>query len=82
MYIQPSFWNAVLEKISWTDSVRNEEVLHGAKKDRNILHKIKSRNANWIGYILRRNCLTKHIIERKIRGNKKGKEGRRRRCKR
>jgi hypothetical protein len=30
-----------MEKISWTDRVRNEEVLHSVKEERNILHKIK-----------------------------------------
>jgi len=33
-----------------------------------ILHAVKSRKANWIGHILCRNCLQKHIIEGKIRG--------------
>jgi hypothetical protein len=28
-------------EISWTDSVKNEEVLHRAKEERNILHTIK-----------------------------------------
>jgi hypothetical protein len=35
-------------------------------KERNILRTIKRRKAKWIGYMLRRNCLLKHIIERKI----------------
>jgi hypothetical protein len=35
-----------MEKISWTDRVRNEEVLHRVKEERNILHKIKRRKAN------------------------------------
>jgi hypothetical protein len=30
-----------MEKISWTDGVRNEEVLHRVKEERNILHTIK-----------------------------------------
>jgi hypothetical protein len=51
------------EKIDWTDRVRNE-VLHVLKEDRNILHTIKRRKANWIGHFLRRNCLLKHVIER------------------
>jgi len=46
-----------MEKISWTDHVRNEEVLLGLKKERNILHEISKWKANWIGHILRRNCL-------------------------
>jgi hypothetical protein len=40
-----------MEKISWTDRVRNEEVLHRVQEERNILHKIKGRKANWIGHI-------------------------------
>jgi hypothetical protein len=28
-------------EISWTNHVRNEEVLHGVKEQRNILHEIK-----------------------------------------
>jgi hypothetical protein len=45
--------------------VRNEEVLHRVKEERNVLHTIKRRKANWIGYILRRNCLLKHVIKGK-----------------
>jgi hypothetical protein len=29
-----------MEKVSWTDGVRNEEVLHTIKEDRNMLHTI------------------------------------------
>jgi hypothetical protein len=63
----------VLEKDgedSLTDRVRNEEILHRVKEERNIVHTIKRRKANWIGHILRRNCLLKHVIERKIKGCK------------
>jgi hypothetical protein len=28
----------------------------------------KKRKANWIGHILRRNCLLKHVIEGKVEG--------------
>ena len=58
----------VLEKISWIDRVRNEEVLHRVKEERNILHTIQGRKANWTGHILRSNCLLKHVIEGKIEG--------------
>jgi len=57
-----------MEKISWTDHVRNEEVLLRAKEERNILHEIRKRKANWIGHILRRNCLLQRVIEGKIQG--------------
>jgi hypothetical protein len=33
-----------------------------------ILHTIKQKKANWIGHILRRNCLLKHTTEGKIEG--------------
>jgi hypothetical protein len=57
-----------MKKISWTDRVRNEEVLHGVQEERNILHIIKRRKANWIGHMLHRNCLLKHMIEGKLKG--------------
>jgi hypothetical protein len=37
-----------MEKISWTDHVRNEEVLLTVKKQRNILHEISKRKVNWV----------------------------------
>ena len=43
-----------MEKISWTDHVRNEEVLLRVREQRNILHEISKWKANWIGYILHR----------------------------
>ena len=56
------------EKISWTDHVRNEEVLLGVKEQRNILHEINKRKANWIRHILHRNCLLQRVNEGKIKG--------------
>jgi hypothetical protein len=57
-----------MEKFGWTDRVRSEEVLLRVKEERNILHTIKRREANWIGNILRRNCLLKRVIEGKVEG--------------
>jgi hypothetical protein len=56
-----------MEKISWTDHVRNEEVLLRVKEQRNILHEISKREANWIRHILRRNCLLQRVNEGKIK---------------
>jgi len=57
-----------MEKISWIDHVRNEEVLLRINEQRNILHEIRKRKAKWIGHILHRNCLLKQVIEGKIKG--------------
>ena len=69
-----------MEKISWTDHVRNEEVLLRVKEQRNILHEIRKRKANWIGHILRRNFLLHRAIEGKIKSGREvtGRRGKRR----
>jgi hypothetical protein len=54
-----------MEKISWTDHVRNKVLLR-VKAQRNILPEMSKRKANCIGHTLRRNCL----IEGKIKGEK------------
>ena len=50
------------------------------KEQRNILHEISKRKANWIGHILHRNCLVQQVIEGKIKGGIEvtGRRGRRR----
>jgi hypothetical protein len=48
--------------------VRSEEVLLRVKEQRNILHEIRKWKANWIGHILRRNCLLQQVIKGKIKG--------------
>jgi hypothetical protein len=57
-----------MEKISWTDHVRNEEALLRVSEQGNILHEIRKWKASWIGHILRRNCLLKQVIVGKIKG--------------
>ena len=61
--------------------MRNEEVLLKVKEQRNILHEISKRKANWIGHILRRNCLLQLVTEEKIQWviEVTGRQGRRRR---
>jgi hypothetical protein len=55
-----------MEKISWTDCVRNADVLQKVKVEWNILQTIKRGKANWIGDILRTNWLLKRVIEEKL----------------
>jgi hypothetical protein len=49
------------------------------EEDRNIPHKLNRRKPNWIGHIMLRNCLLKHINEGKIkrRVGVTGRRGRR-----
>jgi hypothetical protein len=56
-------------------------VLHRVKEERNILHTIKRRKANWIGHILHRNCLLKQVIEGNLEGKIEMTGRRGRRCK-
>jgi hypothetical protein len=57
------------------------EVLLRVKEQSNILHGKRKRKANWIGHILRRNCLLRQIVVGTIKGGIEviGRRGRRRR---
>jgi len=66
-------------EISWIDRVKNDKALHRAREEGNIVHTMKRRKADWIGHILRTNCLLKQVIEGKLEGRIEitGKQGRR-----
>jgi hypothetical protein len=55
-------------EISWANCKISYEVLHIIKEERNLIHTTNRRKANWIGHMLGRNCLLKHVIERKMEG--------------
>jgi hypothetical protein len=59
--------------------MRNEEVLQRIAEDRNVLQTMNVRKANWIGHILRRNCILRHVIEGNVEGGIEvtGRRGRR-----
>ena len=63
-----------MEKISWTDRVRNKKILHTVKEEKKYpptsptKTKQKGRKANWNGHILRTNRILKHAIEGRIDG--------------
>jgi len=44
-------------KNSLSDRVKNEDVLHGVKEERNTRYAVQRRWGNWIGYILCGNCV-------------------------
>jgi hypothetical protein len=53
------------QKIGCKDIWRNEQMLHRHQEERNILHTVKRRKANWIGYIWRGKCLLISVTTRK-----------------
>jgi hypothetical protein len=59
--------------------VREMKKYYAESRRRGISYKQKRRTANWIGHILRRNCLLKHVIEGKLKGRIEmtGRRGRR-----
>ena len=65
-------------EICWTDRVKNKKLLHRVN-DKNMLHTIERKKAKWIGYVLRRECLLKHVIGGKVEGRiiVTGRRGRR-----
>jgi len=60
-----------MEKITWTDRVRNDEVFHRVKEDKNILHTTKGMKDEWNGHMLRWNWLLKHVTEDMIEGTRR-----------
>jgi hypothetical protein len=72
----------VVEKYGEDQSERSCEKLRSIriKEERNILQRIKRREANWICHSLRRNCHAKHVIQGTIDGRIEvtGRRGRRR----
>ena len=52
-----------MEKIKWPEKLTNEQVLDRIGEKRTLLKNILCSKANWIGHILRRNCLLHDAIE-------------------
>ena len=55
-----------MDKINWTDRVRNVEMLQRVKEERKLVHLTKLRKASRTDHILQRNCLLKHDTEGQI----------------
>jgi len=52
-----------MEKIKWSEKVTSEQVLELIGEKRTLINNIHRRKANFIGHILRRNCLLHNAIE-------------------
>jgi hypothetical protein len=70
-------WRRMEQKF-WTGRVGNEQELHRVK-ERNTVHTINTRQANWICHFLGRNVFLKHVVEGKTEGKRElmGRRGRR-----
>jgi hypothetical protein len=56
--------------ISWTDYVKNEEVLQRVKEERNTLHTTKGRKANCTSHTLVGNGFQNMLLEESQKGMK------------
>ena len=59
-----------MERIKWTDKIKNEFVLQRVGEGRIMLEQIRKRKRNWLGHWLRRNCLLKDTLEGMVNGKK------------
>jgi hypothetical protein len=68
-----------IEKICWTDHVRNEDVLLRVKEQRNILHEIRKRKENWIGYIYVETAFYNGVLKERYKGDRSDRKMRKKR---
>ena len=52
-----------MERVKWTDKIKNSVVLERVGEGRIMLELIRKRKRNWLGHWLRRNCLLKDALE-------------------
>ncbi|KAJ4438688.1 hypothetical protein ANN_14635 [Periplaneta americana] len=52
-----------MERVKWTERIRNEAVLERVGEEGMMLKQIVKRKRNWLGHWLRRNCLLKDALE-------------------
>ena len=56
------YWRR-MEKAKWSEKITNENILERIGEKRTLLNNSQHRKVNWIGHILRRNCLLHDVIE-------------------
>ena len=59
-----------MERVKWTDKMKNAVVLGRVGEGRIMLELIKKRKRNWLGHCLRRNSLMKDALDGMVNGNK------------
>ncbi|KAJ4436831.1 hypothetical protein ANN_16963 [Periplaneta americana] len=64
-----SIWRRI-ERVKWTDRIRNEAVLERVNEKRMKLKLIRKRKRNWLVHWMRRNCLLKDAVEGMVNGRR------------
>ncbi|KAJ4443847.1 hypothetical protein ANN_05634 [Periplaneta americana] len=59
-----------MERVKWTDRIRNKAVLERVGEETMMLKLIRKRKRNWLGHWLRRNCLLKDALEGMVNGRR------------
>ena len=59
-----------MERVKWTDKIKNGVVLERVGEGRIMLELIRKRKRNWLGHWLRRDCLLKDALEGMVNGKK------------
>ncbi|KAJ4428744.1 hypothetical protein ANN_25737 [Periplaneta americana] len=59
-----------MERVKWTDRIRNEAVLERVGEEIMMLKLIRKRKRNCLGHWLRRNCLLKDALEVMVNGRR------------
>jgi hypothetical protein len=65
-----------IEKIFWTDHVRNEEELLKVNDQRNIVHEIRKRKSNWSGHIYVETSFYKEVLKEKYKWDRSDRKTR------
>ena len=60
----------MMERVKWTDKIKNAVVLERVGQGGIMLELIRKRKINWLGHWLRRNCLLKDALEGMVNGKK------------
>ena len=63
-------WVRRMERVKWTDKIKNAVVLERVGEGRIMLELIRKRKRNWLSHWLRRNCLLKDTLEGMVNGKK------------
>ena len=53
-------------RISWMDHITNDEVLRRVDEKRSLMQTVRMRQMNWIGHVLRGNCLLRTVLEGRL----------------